>query len=332
MKNLFLALMLIPVVAFGWIHPDTQAAIDADQDEDSIIVDGVKQFTGYHPTLEQYKDAHFKRVKVRTSTAIPEELDYSMTSFSPVRRQVNGDCWAQGGVTALQLTVNFIDKTRKLFSVQDVIDCSGFGTARNGGELSMKHFEKGATYEADYPYNGRDNRCRSDVTRREKVKRAFFLRGSSGGMPTVQEVQTALMDYGAMEVCGASGALGSGGWVDSPRRGVVDHCYGLVGWKPGKKYGHKDTLYWKIENSWGTSWGEQGYGMYAISQDGIHFTSQVLTEFQGVEYKPMVPPTPVEFTVESKDASLRAVVQPGTDYSVDDAKHALETALKSLGG
>ncbi len=347
MKRLYFLVLLFPAIASAaplWVHPGVKAAMEQDgTSDDFIVVDGQKHFTGYHPSLDQYHGARFKRVKVRTAADIPKEFDFAAASYSPVRGQVSGDCWAQGGVSAFELTVNFIDKAKRLFSVQDVIDCSGFGTARSGGQLSMKHFEKGAVLNADYPYTGRDARCRTDVTRQEKAKRSFYLRGSGGGMPTVPELQTALLEYGAMEVCGGASALGSGGWVDGPTRGVVNHCYALTGWLDGKAHGHKDTIYWKIKNSWGDCdksnplsngrcWGDNGYGYYALSPDGLHLQGAVLTEFQGVEYKPMAPPVPSEFTVESKDAILRVVVQPGTDYSADDAKEALQAALNSLGG
>lgn len=344
MKIVFALLLLAIPAHSAWIHPQVKEAIKIGG-PDFIMVDGVKQFTGYRPSYRHYDGAVFRSFNDfsgRTAgTPIPDELDYRKLAQSPVRGQQAGDCWAQGGVSAFEFTVNAADRVSRIFSVQDVIDCSGFGSARSGGQLSMKHFEKGGAYEAEYPYQGRDTRCKISVARHEKAIKSFYLRGADGKFPVLQEIQRAIMETGALEVCGSAGALGSGGRQDNVRNGSVNHCYGLVGWFQGKPLGWLDATYLIIKNSWGDGsgsdlsndrdWGDNGYGYYPLAKaDGVHLKGSVITELQGVEYKPLLPPGPIEFVLESAQVSIKVVMLPAAPFNEADAKKALKAALDSL--
>lgn len=315
-----------------WIHPGIEARLSEKQhthfkgeSDDFILIDGKKHFTGFRPSWEQYEDAWFRKVQAPTGP-VPKEFDLRKNSYSPVRRQAFNDCWAQAAVSALEMTVNYIDKLNRLFSIQDVIDCSGFGTARNGGQMSMKHFEKGSTWETDYPYVGRDGRCNSGVTRREKVLRAFYGRGSAGKLPTLPELQNMVLQFGALEVCGAASSLGNGGRQDTIRGGRPDHCYALIGWLDGKALGWLDATYLIMKNSWGTGWGDKGFSYHPLAKgDGVTLKGSVITEIQGVEYKAMTPPQPQEFTLESWQVALEVKVDDPT--KTDAVKAELQDGL-----
>lgn len=56
-----------------------------------------------------------------------------------------------------------------------------------------------------------------------------------------------------------------GGIYDDTKCGeYLDHAITIVGW------GNQPTEYWLIRNSWGTSWGEQGYmRMWITGGNGI---------------------------------------------------------------
>lgn len=333
-----------------WVHPDMRTAIElqemknnthsllktgpSEEPSDFIVEDGKKFFTGYKPTWEQYDGAKFRRsyeMPFAKAQTIPASFSYREKSFSPVRKQLCGDCWAQGGVSAFEMTVNFTDRLSRQFSVQDVIDCSGFGSC-GGGQASMKHYEDGAALESDYPYKGRTGRCNKDVSRNEKSQRTFYLRGADGKFPVLQEIQTALLETGAMEVCGSAGALGSGGRQDRIRKGAINHCYALTGWVDGKSKGWLDAAYLEIKNSWGTGWGDGGYGYYPLAVgDGVHLKGSVIAEIQGSVYKDMVPPEPVHFVVENADWTFNVTVNPNEKYTPDSAKAMLEMAMPHVG-
>jgi C1A family cysteine protease len=54
-----------------------------------------------------------------------------------------------------------------------------------------------------------------------------------------------------------------GGVVPVPRD--TDHSFGghaitVVGWDPADGFGVAEGAYFKVKNSWGTEWGDGGYG------------------------------------------------------------------------
>ena len=272
MKILFLvALFMLSFVAFceePYIHPDMKQAIDENEKllkaglplpEDFILLNGLKHHTGFRPLMQSYIGADFVNMKA-DDVVLPKKFDMREKSFSPVRGQIQGSCWAEGNVSAFELTWNFIKQTKTVFAVNDVIDCSGFGSAASGGQLSMGYDVKaGLAFESDYKYTGKDGRCKKDIARHQALKAAPFLRGATGKFPTEKELMAAAYQYGAMEVCGSAGALGSGGRQDNPGNGPTNHCYAYAGWLDGKEMGWLDAKYHIIKNSWGDGWGDKGY-------------------------------------------------------------------------
>jgi C1A family cysteine protease len=333
-----------------YIHPDMQRAIDETESAKRsgkafngsqwVVIDGKRYYTGFHPDSNFYAGGSFKHFKSDPVT-LPKSFDIRKNSHSPVRGQIQGSCWAEGNVSAFELTWNFINGTKTVFAVNDVIDCSGYGSASSGGQLSMQYnTEKGLAHEADYPYTGKDGRCKKDVARHNPLKAAPFLRGANGGFPTEKELMAAAFQYGALEVCGSASALGSGGRQDTIRNGVTNHCYAYAGWLDGKEMGWLDAKYHIIKNSWGDGsnsplnlsggdWGDNGYGYYRISTDGVRIRGSVITEIQVADTGlPLHLPMPKTFKLENQDIVLTVTVD--ADSKVDASK--LSEMLKSVFG
>ena len=146
LKQLILLLLCVSTFANAIvIHPDMQRAIIENESKlekgeplsdgnDFEIVDGEKRPTGFHPTSHFYMGASFINFKSDPNLVLPEEFDLTELSYSPVRGQPAGSCWAEGNVSAFELTWNYILGTKHVFAVNDVIGCSGFGTAKFGGQ------------------------------------------------------------------------------------------------------------------------------------------------------------------------------------------------------
>jgi len=110
----------------------------------------------------------------------------------------------------------------------------------------------GIDLDADYPYNiatagvckfGTGN-ADKPVTTDKGYKNV--ARGS---------LQTALSSTGPVSVCLAAETWDSyTGGILSVCTGSVDHCVQAVGYNTAGP-----TPYWVVRNSWGTSWGIQGY-------------------------------------------------------------------------
>lgn len=300
---------------------------------------------GFYPTMEFYKGAKYINIKADPDLIKQYEtkgLDYREISYSPVRGQIQGSCWAEGAGSAFELNWNAVMLTKVIFSVQDIIDCSGFGTAKNGGQLSLEYALNGLAYESDYKYTGRDGRCNKTVDRHLPLQQVAVLRGENGGFPTEPELLTAFLTYGAMEVCGSASALGNGGRQDTIRSGVTNHCYAYGSAIPGKSKGWLDVWYHGIKNSWGDgqntalnlskgNWGDKGWGDYKLSNNGSKISGSVITEIMIGYAGPLVPPAPVTFFVSNDTWNLKVTVQPTAKYTVDKARATMELALKQMG-
>ncbi len=154
-------------------------------------------------------------------------------------------------------------------------------------------------YEADYPYRGSDQKCKTGLALHQKADDVFFVKTLD--WPTLQR---AVVESGSLEVCGASSALGNGGWVSHNGGGGTDHCYSLVGYYDGAAHGKPAGSYAIIANSWGTNWGDGGYGYYLMAKDGIHLDGNVITEAAGFVYKPSCVPQPVSDAGGDKNVLL----------------------------
>jgi inhibitor of cysteine peptidase len=104
--------------------------------------------------------------------------------------------------------------------------------------------------------------------------------GANYAAPTIQEIKTAIYQYGPVEsmVCVGNGFTNyrSGTFTQDEsgtcQNGYVNHAVVLVGWDDSR--GPNGS--WILRNSWGPGWGDKGY-MYidrTVSNIG-YFTSYI---------------------------------------------------------
>lgn len=156
-------------------------------------------------------------------------------------------------------------KTGQLVSLseQELVDCdtSGVDQGCEGG-LMDNAFDfivnnKGLTTEANYPYQGVDGTCNSNeasnhaaaITGHEDVpanSESALLKAVSG-QPVSVAIDASGLDFQFYSSGVFTGDCGT----------ELDHGVTAVG------YGTSDdgTKYWLVKNSWGTSWGQEGYIM-----------------------------------------------------------------------
>jgi C1A family cysteine protease len=253
---------------------------------DIVEINGKKYHTGYKPLKSETGQTTYffpSDLGAHAGEEPPEELDYRNLAGKVFEQQC-GDCWAQGAKSAMEGVVALRDNSKINVSPQFVIDCSGFGSC-NGGYISVDVFHKlGAVYESEYPYKGVTQRCKYTGPYHEKAEKTGTINLSWA------DIKRALMEHGPLEVCGAASALGNGGWVEHNGGGATNHCYAMFGWLRGEKHGHKAGDYAIIKNSWGTSWGDAGWGYYLL---GDKFTGgNVITEAAFIDYKAECAPQP----------------------------------------
>lgn len=279
-------------------------------------------FLGYRPTLLKNKTpvVHMGTGVFGIKKGFPDEMNLRPPQFH-VNRQPNGSCWAEGCRSAAEATYFYVTKVWEWLSAQNVINCSGDGSAAGGGQISTGWLVKfGLVREKDDPYNGYDHRCDKNIQPFFKAKRDFHVGDKNGNDPQWPDLVQAMNEFGAGEICGSASSLGNGGWVSNPGTGGTNHCYSTFGYAPGEKYGKPAGPYLRVMNSWGgegkDEWGIKGEGYYRIAPDGVKIRSSVMTENKFIDMGSPCPP-PV---IEGGEKTIRQV--PGTPQFVMIGKPA----------
>ncbi|MBM4359749.1 MAG: hypothetical protein FJ096_16725 [Deltaproteobacteria bacterium] len=216
---------------------------------------------------------------------LPEKWDWRSqgAGMPPIRQQGScGSCWAFGTIAALEGSIAVADNTLVNLSEQHVLDCSGKGTC-GGGYWAYSLLEnKGAVLEQNYPYKGYDQSCKSQSSFPYTIESYHSVKQGD-----IEGVKAAILKYGmvgvTMSVCGSIPGY-NGGIYDSKECNnyYTNHIVALVGWDDtiSHKYGKG---VWIMRNSWGTGWGDDGYGYFAYG------TAQLEENPTYVIYKPEDP-------------------------------------------
>merc|ERR1711970_926864 len=202
-----------------------------------------------------------------TPLPIPARLDWRFYNMvTPIKNQGQcGSCWSFSATGALEGML--ARHTGKLVSLseQNLIDCTrDYNNAGcNGGWFenawTYVHDNDGIDTEASYPYETRDDQpCRYDVANKATSDHGYQ------DLPTYDE--KALL-YAVGTVGPISVAIdATHDTFQFYKTGVyyekacdqdkMEHAVLVVGYGNDILSGHD---YWIVKNSWGTSWGEDGY-------------------------------------------------------------------------
>lgn len=221
---------------------------------------GITEFMDISP--EEFAQTHLNPVEAEIPTIadLKEQIDTDLAettvidwvakgAVTPVKNQGKcGGCWTfatTGGVEG----ANFV-ATNVLTSLseQQLLDCDSGNDGCGGGlrNVALDYVKKnGLTTEEAYPYTGVAGKCQVSSKQPYGVKSytnittcSSLLSGVKQGVVTVGIDATQLQYYtgGILSDCGTS----------------INHAVLLVG------YNSIDAS-WKVKNSWGPAWGENGY-------------------------------------------------------------------------
>uniref|UniRef100_A0A2N9HXD7 Uncharacterized protein n=1 Tax=Fagus sylvatica TaxID=28930 RepID=A0A2N9HXD7_FAGSY len=200
--------------------------------------------------------------KLKSCDDAPSSLDWRKKGVvTGVKDQGNcGSCWSFS-VTGATEGINAI-VTGDLISLseQELVDCDTTNYGCDGGYMDYA-FEwiisnGGIDTEADYPYTGVDGTCNTTKEEDKVVSIDGYedVAESDSALlcATVQQPISVGMDGSAWDFQLYTSGIYDGDCSSDPDD--IDHAVLIVG------YGSEDGEdYWIVKNSWGTSWGLDGY-------------------------------------------------------------------------
>lgn len=289
----------------------------------TITVESDGKYIGNYAPVEKEKVNHVSS----TPKSLPSSYDWR-SQCTPIQNQgYCGDCWAFASVGTLEANIKIIDGLTKDLSEEFVTDCyTGQGSnGCNGGwcahEAWLASFTGanpqggGAVYEADDPTTcnstGNTGTCSgSGYPPHETIDSyADIPGGDSYGVPPDASMKQAIYDYGpiwvAVDASSSAWSNYSGG-VLTENNTSLNHAVILVGWDDAGGY-------WILRNSWGSSWGINGYMYISYGSDIVGAYADYLVYKGGIPHS--VPPV-AEFAASST-SSCSGLIQ-FTDVSTNN--------------
>ncbi|GEM_PF-7112137 len=177
--------------------------------------------------------------------------------MTPVRDQSNcGSCWAFGTVGATEGTINvYYNQHLNLnLSEQDLVSCCDacsldLGCSGGWPDIALDWISStGTPDEACFPYTGTNNNCANKCS--DWQSRVWRIGGKTIVSPSINVLKEAFIEHGSL-------SMTNWPWL---------HVITAVGYGTDANTG---KFYVIFKNSWGTGWGESGYGNTYITEDSL---------------------------------------------------------------
>jgi len=222
-----------------------------------------------HMTPSEYRSLLGFRMNAAERKAVPsnfkaDECDWRQKgAVNPIQDQAQcGSCWAFSTIQAQESQFFITNGKLQKLSEQNLVDCVSTCYGCNGGLMDaaytyvVKHQGGKFMLEEDYPYTAKDGNCKFDASKATSMVVGYT--NVVAGSETDLAAKVASMGPAAIAIDAShySFQLYKSGIYDEASCSArnLDHGVGCVG------YGSENGVnYWIVRNSWGESWGENGY-------------------------------------------------------------------------
>jgi len=227
-------------------------------------------------------------VHINKTVAVPDAFD-SRTQWPncihPIRNQAQcGSCWAFAGTEVLsdRFCIASSGKVNVILSPQDLVSCDSSDYGCNGGYLQNEWqymVSTGVVPDDCFPYvsgSGQVPACPTTCPGQggamaplKKFASKYYSVGASS-------IQTEIMTNGPVEaafyVYRDFMQYKSGVYHHTSGAFLGGHAIKVIGWGVSN-----NTPYWIIANSWGTTWGMNGFFWMLRGKNECGIESQVIT-------------------------------------------------------
>lgn len=207
----------------------------------------------------QLRDLKIKQPLLKCNTGLAKWDWRSAGKVTPPKQQECGDCWAFASAGQMESALLMAGWPKLDLSEQRILSCSNSGDCNGGRRWDALPWAipNNVAKEADYMYDGGvKTLCKTAITSGYHLLAAGWVDGSGNVTPTAT-LKSALCEYGPISVSiYASPALQvyqGGVFNENNNNNDTNHAILLIGWDDTKNA-------WLMKNSWGTDWGEGGYG------------------------------------------------------------------------
>merc|ERR1712153_225142 len=222
----------------------------------------VRMYNGFNARGMPKKELN---VELFDTSNLASSVDWvSKGAVTPVKNQGQcGSCWAFSTTGSVEGAYQIATGKLLSFSEQELVDCAGsYGNQGcNGGLMDdgFKYIEaKGDVLESEYPYTGKTGTCSSSKSANPAVKvKSFADVQQNSEAQLMAAVEKAPVSV-AIEADQSGFQFYKTGVFSGTCGTALDHGVLAVGY--GTDSG---TAYWKVKNSWGSTWGQDGYIMMA---------------------------------------------------------------------
>jgi C1A family cysteine protease len=256
------------------IFKDNLRFIDQENSEERSYKLGLNKFADL--TNEEYRSKHLgaktdprrrfskpksSRYAFRAGDSLPESVDWRKEgAVADVKDQGScGSCWAFSTIAAVEGINKIVTGDLISLSEQELVDCdTSYNEGCNGGlmDYAFEFIIKngGIDSEEDYPYKATDGKCDLFRKNAKVVTIDSYEDVPVNDEKSLQKAVASQPISVAIEAGGRTFQFYQSGVFSGTCGTALDHGVAAVGY--GTENG-KD--YWIVKNSWGSSWGEDGY-------------------------------------------------------------------------